>query len=557
MRILTDRLIDSGGFAHALQHGSCHVTDDPDRTYLLQSIATSTRINGLALLVDQTIPAAIHQPFGALVDLAAWNLDRPQGGMDTSLGARYPLQHGDTGMGATDDIAIPADQLTGLAHRTHFIRFLHRVFSDRTPEKAIGAILLDIDRFRHINREFGCDTGDRVLRDVALRLDSALRSQYLYETLGIAECDLCFARTGADEFGVAISRMRYPHRLADIAAYLHSHLSEGFRQEGSRLYLSVSIGVASSSHDPEPSSAQALLRSADTALKRAKTVGRNQHVVYESTWDERGSPHLRTESLLQEALRKDQFTLHFQPLFRLVDQALVGAEVLLRLPIGEGIHLPPSDFIPVAESTGQIIEIGEWVLRRVCRQMHAWDARGSPRIPLSINISAIELSHGDLTRRLGRILQQESTSVERLHIEITETAIARNEEEALANLKALRAAGFEVWIDDFGIGYSSLKSIKNFPISGLKLDREFVKDLARDPTAEVIASTILTMARRLNHPIVAEGIENADQLQFLREQDCPFGQGFHLGHPVCPDVFQASYFPAGTDTPPDPEPGPA
>jgi diguanylate cyclase (GGDEF)-like protein len=537
MRVFSDQLIDSGRFAQALQQGGCHAAD---HAYLLQRIATPRRISGMAVLVDRVIPNCLHQTVGALIDLAAVSLDHRQG--MTFLPTARSVQTNAVDSGIIDDIAIPADQLTGLAQRAHFIRFLQRVVLERSSCTAIGVILLDIDRFHHVNREFGSETGDHILRDVALRLENALQSRFLYETLGITERDLCFARTGADEFGLALSCIRYPERLAEIAADLHSHLSEGFSQEGENLHLSFSIGAAFASHDDKRASAKELLSRSDTALKRAKAAGRNQSLVFDAGWDAAGSPRLRIESLLQEALRKDRFTLNFQPLFRLADQRLIGAEVLLRLPMEDGTHLPPSNFIPIAESSGQIVDISEWVLRRTCRQMRAWDAQGFPSLPLSINVSAIELSRGDLTQRLSRIIQQEHITAERLHIEITETAIARDEDQALANLRSLRSAGFEIWIDDFGIGYSSLKSIKNFPISGLKLDREFVKDLAHDPMTEVIASTILTMAQRLNHPVIAEGIENEEQVQFLQQHGCTSGQGYHLGYPVGPEVFQASYF---------------
>ncbi len=539
---LTDTLIDSGCFARALQQGSCRALDLPDRTCLLQSIATSKRIYGMVVWVDTLIPPLLHQPLGALVDLSAASLERLQTNAASLPAPLHRDQSQSGGANLIEEIAIAADQLTGLAHRSYFIHFMQRACRARTAQTAVGTILLDIDGFHRVNREYGCETGDRVLRDVALRLDSALRSQSIYDTMGIAECDLCFARTGADEFGLAVAHMRHPDRLPEIAAYLHRHLSEGFRQEDSRLYLSVSIGVASSIADPGPVSAQSLLRNADTALKRAKLEGRNQLAVYQSGWDEAGSPHLRIESLLQEALRKDWFALHFQPILRLDDLAPIGAEVLLRLRMGDGVPLPPSNFIPIAESTGLIVEIGEWVLRRVCRQIHVWEARGFPVIPLAINVSGIELSQANLTERFTHILEQERIPVTRLHIEITETAIARNEVQALANIQALRAAGFEVWIDDFGTGYSSLKSVKNLPVSGLKLDREFVKDLVRDPAADVIASSILTMARHLGYAVIGEGIESAAQLRFLKQQGCELGQGFHLGRPVGADAFQARYF---------------
>ncbi len=550
LRGLMDELIEQGHFALALKQGTCWFASPANETALLFRIATANRIYGVAAWVGQRIPKHLQQGLGTLVDLAGLCLDRLHGGAVSFLVSSPADSPGANGANPGMDIAIPADQLTGLAHRTYFIGFLQQAILDRAPRTAVTTILLDIDGFHRVNHEYGYETGDQVLRELALRLDGALRSPFARDTFGIAERDLCFARTGADEFGLVLCHLPCPQRLPDLAAHLHSHITEGFVQGGARLYLSVSIGVASCENLAEATSAAVLLRNADTALKRAKAAGRNQVAVYEPGWEELCSTHLRTESLLQDALRNDAFRLHFQPLFRLADMRLLGAEVLLRLTCRDGTPLPPSSFIPIAESTGQIVEIGEWVARQTCRQIHAWDALGFARIPLSINVSAIELNHTDLAARFGSILEQERVPVERLHIEITETAIARNEEQALATIRELRAAGFEVWIDDFGTGYSSLKSIKNYPATGIKLDREFVRDLTQDQAAEVITGCILTMARHLGYPVVAEGIEHSAQYDLLRRYGCDAGQGFHLGRPVDRDVFQARYFGADPGQPP-------
>lgn len=551
MREHAERLIESGHFAQALKLGLCCHRERPEQTSLLLRIATPRRIYGVALWTDRQIPNAVHQALGALADLAALSIDRFQGGADSFLVPGYADRPSVSGIRIAADVAIPADQLTGLAHRTHFIRFLQKAIDQRTTRTSVGTILLDIDGFHRVNRELGCDTGDQVLRDLALRLDGALRSRLIYEELGIADCDLCFSRTGADEFGVAVAHLSEPPQLCDIADHLHSHLTEGFLHSDSRLYLSLSIGLAASGTAAEPSSPQALLRNADTALKKAKASGRNQHAFFDPSWDEAGSPHLRTESLLQEALRQDRFHLHYQPLFRLADMRLVGAEVLLRLDMADGTPVPTARFIPVAESTGQIAEIGDWVRRQVCHQIHVWDALGYARIPFALNVSAIELCQPALSERFERVLAQEQVPHERIHVEITETAIARNEAQALCNIRALRDAGFEVWIDDFGTGYSSLKSLKNFPISGIKLDREFVKDLEGDPTAQSIASSVVSMAKRLGYPVVAEGIETPEQLALLRAEGCDCGQGFHLARPVPADELQSRYFVKDDDAPPE------
>lgn len=533
LRLLSEQLIESGRFAQALQTGDHLGSQTSGQNFLLLSLATPRRIYGMAIVVDHQIPHAMRQPLGALIDVASLYIERMHGSLEQTIAPAYPS--------IGDEAPNSADLLTGLAHRTQFIRFLQRALPERSPRDTVATALLDLDGFRRVNREFGCEAGDRLLRDVALRLDEALRSRFVYDRLGITERDICFARTGGDEFGIAFARVRHPDRLGDLAPHLHHHLAAGFQLDNQRLHLSVSIGITTAAYSDDTCSAQTLLRSADTALARAKCAGRNQHAIYQPAWDESGSSHLRTESLLQEALRHDQFALHIQPIFQLRDGALWGAEVLLRLRIGDGAPLPPSTFIPVAESTGQIIEIGEWVLRHACWLLQDWDARGIGHIPLAVNVSAIELCRTDLARRFLRILDEERTPVERLHVEITETAIALNEGQARANISALRTAGVEVWIDDFGTGYSTLKSLKDFPVSGLKLDQDFVRELTQNPAAEVIARSTLGMARDLGYPVIAEGIETEAQLRFLQQHDCLSGQGFHLGRPTGTERFEALY----------------
>ncbi|ADC63121.1 bifunctional diguanylate cyclase/phosphodiesterase [Allochromatium vinosum] len=540
---LVDDLIDRGHFGQALKQGFVWASAGPDRTCLLSRISTASRIHGLVLWVDPALSPPWHQTLGALTDLIGLGLERLN---DDAEAVLLPRPATSARSRPALDIAIPVDRLTGLAHRTHFMRFLQRAILDSAPQLSVATLLLDVDGFHRVNRELSYETGDQILCELAARLNGALQSQSACDSLGVAERDICFARTGADEFGIALARVHHPQRLVELAAQLHSHIAAGFQQQGSRLHLSVSIGIAVASGLAESTSAQDLMRNADAALKRAKQAGRNRHVLYEPSWESSGTHHLRTESLLQEALRQDTFNLHFQPQFELATGRLAGAEVLLRLTLGDGTPLSPASFIPVAESTGQIIEIGEWVLRRACRQLRAWDALGLARIPLAINVSAIELSQPDLSIRLQSILEQEGIGMERLHLEITETAIAHNEGQTIANLKTLRAAGFEIWIDDFGTGYSSLKSIKNYPASGIKLDREFVKDLSEDHGARVVAAAILDLAWNLGYPVVAEGIEDAAQCALLRGQGCDIGQGFHLGHPVDALEFQRLYLSEAT-----------
>jgi diguanylate cyclase (GGDEF)-like protein len=542
-----EHAIESGWVATAIKQGLYRVSWR-DETWVLAKLASPRFVHGIAIWVESEIPESLHQPLCAMADLAALALDRLSGSTTlpptTAPAEREPDRRKRRFGSKGPQAATPIDPLTGLAQRAPFLYYLKQAFDKLAVGQAVGVMLLDIDGFHRVNRELGCAAGDQVLRSFAHRLESVFRSPYVTQALGIVSSDLCIARTGADELGIAVGHLRLPEHLLDVAGEVQQHLAEGFFQGSQRLYLSVSIGLAAVSPSMGDVSAETLLRRADSALKRAKSLGRNRSVLYDPIWGESGAVQLRTESLLHEALQRSGFRLHFQPLFDVTDLRLVGAEVLLRLSTSDGVPVPPSSFIPVAENTGQIVEISDWVLHRLCHQIREWDRQGLPSVPFSVNLSGIEFGQDDLIDRLTKILSKHSVLPCRVHLEVTETAIARNEVQALANIKAARAAGFEVWLDDFGTGYSSLKSLKNLPVSGIKIDREFVADLAENPNTAVIAQSIIEIAQKLGYPVVAEGIEQQAQLEFLRARCCDIGQGFHLGRPVCAQDFEQQYLTA-------------
>ncbi|WP_246237510.1 putative bifunctional diguanylate cyclase/phosphodiesterase [Caldichromatium japonicum] len=538
LRVQVERLIDQGQIAQALTHGFSWSQTPTAGQWLLSQIATQRRIHGLILWSVPGLVPPWQQILGTLADLTALGLEWLMG--DAQAMRVPPRVH--LPLIPAFDGAIPAaDQLTGLAHRVYFLRFLQQAILSSAPPCSAAILLLDIDGFQRVNQELGYEAGDCLLCELALPLNGALRSQRVQAQLRVMEHNIYFARTGADEFGIAIAGLTLTERLEELAAYLHSHIAEGFLYQGSRIHLSISIGIAATVGAGETTHAHTLLGQADTSLKRAKQLGRDRYALYEPGREETATAHLRAESLLQEALRQDLFSLVFQPQFDLSTDRLAGAEVLLRLALGDTGAIPPSSFIPVAESTGQIIEISQWMIRRVCRQLCAWDALGVAAFPLSVKISAVELSQPQLTEQILAILGAEGIAPHRLHLEITETAIAQQESQVLANLKALRTAGFAIWIDDFGISYSSLKSIKRYPAHGINLDREFIQDLERDLATRVITRSILELATALGYPVVAEGIEDVGQYGLLRDWGCPIGQGYLLGRPIDALEFQQCY----------------
>lgn len=538
-----EHAIESGWVAAAIKQG-LHRVSWRGETWVLARLASPRFVHAVAIWISAEIPALLHQPLLAMADLAALALDRLT---EAPALAAEQKRHRETHpFGGHATRAVTAtDPLTGLAQRAQFVQVLKQALAKPAVGQSVGVMLLDIDGFHRVNKELGYAVGDQILRSFAHRLESVFRSPYVLQALGIVSSDLCVARTGADELGIVVAQLRAPDDLLGVAGEVQQHLAEGFFQGAQRLYLSVSIGLAAVSPSAEDLSAESLLRSADSALKRAKSLGRNRFVLYDPVWGESGVLHLRIESLMHQALQDNGFRLHYQPLFRVADLTLVGAEVLLRLSTSDGVPVPPSSFIPVAESTGQIVEISDWVLHRLCQQIRQWDRQGLPAVPFSVNLSAIEFSQEDLSQRLSKILSQHQVSPSRMHLEVTETAITRDEAQAVANINALRADGFEVWLDDFGTGYSSLKSLKNVCFSGIKIDREFVADLPAHANTAVIAQSIIEIARNLGCSVVAEGIEEPAQLEFLRLRHCDIGQGFHLGRPVSPQDFEHRYLGAG------------
>lgn len=382
-------LHDTGRFAQALQQGVAYAREPSGRIFWLQRFVAAPQIDGMILWIDREIPHDVSQTLGLLVDLAATSVEfllarHAEANWADAPSRQIALQDARHAVERFDTELLAPDQLTGLASRAQFVQFLQHALQSRTQAEEIGIILLDINGFHRVNREFGCDLGDRVLCDVA---------QYLLRTLRTPGGDrderhLCVARTSADEFGLAFARSIAPLDLPALAASLHVRLADWFRHDTLPFDLTISSG--SSWHDTNESmSLNGLLRCADLALKRAKLAGRNQHARYDPTWEAERATSLRIESLLRDALHLDRFQLHFQPVFRLADGALAGAEALLRLSV-DGVPLSPAQFIPIAEQSGQIVAIGEWVWRQACRQLRAWDALGVAPIPFAINLSAIE-----------------------------------------------------------------------------------------------------------------------------------------------------------------------
>jgi EAL domain-containing protein (putative c-di-GMP-specific phosphodiesterase class I) len=300
--------------------------------------------------------------------------------------------------------------------------------------------------------------------------------------------------------------------------------------------LSVSPSIGISVYPEDGSDPESLLKHADIALYHAKDQGRGNHQFYTPEMNARLRERLWLERELRQALERDQLTIEYQPCFDLKTQRPVSLEALLRWRTADGAFVPPSRFIPVAEQSGLIVQIGDWVLGKVCAQLAQWQREHVPLLPVSVNISVRQLEHVQLATAAVAQAQEVGIDANLLHFEITESAAMQNSQQYLGALQALRQLGSRILIDDFGTGYSSLSYLKNLPVDTLKIDRAFVRDMVQDTNDAAIVRAIVAVAKSLGLQIVAEGIESEEQLEALRRLDCECGQGFYLSPPVSAEV---------------------
>jgi diguanylate cyclase (GGDEF)-like protein len=411
------------------------------------------------------------------------------------------------------------DDLTNLPNRKHFTNVLHQALNmAQITESNIGVMFLDLDRFKNVNDSLGHATGDRLLREVARRLLDSLAENHL------------LARMGGDEFAMLIPDLESPEEAAKLAQRALELFEQPLLFENREFLITASIGI--SVYPQDGHDAQTLLRNADTAMYSAKEGGRNNFQFYTPEMNELILEQLELEKALRQALDQQEFVLYYQPQCDLVTGEIIGCEALLRWQHPERGLVPPSQFIPVAESVGLIIPLGEWVLRTACLQNKQWQEAGLSPIKVAVNLSARQFEQPNLVNVVAGILAESGLAPEYLHLEITETLAMDNANVAIEKLHALKKLGVQLSIDDFGTGYSSLNYLKKFPIDTLKIDRSFVGDIPADMDDAAIVTAIIAMAHNLKLTVVAEGVETVAQLEFLREQNCNAMQGFLFSRPV-------------------------
>jgi diguanylate cyclase (GGDEF)-like protein/PAS domain S-box-containing protein len=418
------------------------------------------------------------------------------------------------------------DVLTDLPNRTLLNdRIAQAIASARRRGSALAVAVLDVDRFKQINDSLGHAVGDQLLQSIAQRLVACVRSS---DTV---------SRQGGDEFVVLLAELGQPADAAVTAKKILAAIAAPHRIGGHDVVVTASLGV--SLYPDDARDAETLINSADYAMYQAKGAGDNAYQFFEPDMNVRAIERRSIEGGLRGALARKEFTLHYQPKVNLESGAIVGAEALIRWTHPDRGVVPPLEFVPVAEECGLAVPIGQWVLREACQQARAWQDAGFEPMPVAVNISAVEFRSKDFLASLLRILAETSLDPRYLELEVTETALMQNTESTVAVLQALKDKGVRIAIDDFGTGYSSLSYLRQFPIEVLKIDQSFVKEITADLNGAPIVTAVINLGRGLNHRVVAEGIETAEQLAFLQAHHCAEGQGYYFSPPVSAAQFSA------------------
>jgi diguanylate cyclase (GGDEF)-like protein len=411
------------------------------------------------------------------------------------------------------------DDLTSLPNRLMLSHRLDQALSrHRRAGSQLAILFMDLDRFKVINDSLGHEAGDALLRQVADRLKAQSR-----------EGDTV-ARMGGDEFAVLIESRE---NLEDISACAHrlaDQLSAPYQIGNKDCHVTLSIGISVFPSDGNDS--QALLKAADVAMYRAKEMGRNNYQYYLPSMNVHTVERLELESDLSRALERGEFLLHYQPKVEIATGLITGIEALLRWNHPVRGLVPPMDFIPLAEETGLIVPIGEWVLATACARTKAWQNQGLTKLGVAVNLSARQFADAKLLPKLTQIIHSSGLAPSSLELEITESVVMSQGESAVTVLEKLKSIGVEIAIDDFGTGYSSLAYLKHFPIDTIKVDRSFIRDIPSDSGDMKITRAIIAMAHSLRLKVVAEGVETAEQLRFLRAQRCDAVQGYFLYRPL-------------------------
>lgn len=419
------------------------------------------------------------------------------------------------------------DALTGLPNRSLFNdRLQQEIQRAQRSNRLVALLFLDLDRFKEVNDSMGHSIGDQLLKQVASRLQECVRA------------DDSVARMGGDEFTVILgdlpSRSRAISAVTSVAEKIRHTLTQPFELIGREVFISTSIGIALCPYDGEEP--PLLQRNADTAMYHAKQRGKNNFQFYAESMNARSAERLDLQSAMHRAVIDEQFELRYQLIVSLLDQRLLGAEVLLRWQHPQKGLIAPAEFVPIAEESGLIVPIGAWVLDKACAQFAQWQREGLGLERLAVNLSARQFGDGNLTANVIHALDASGMRADQLELELTESILMDDVGHSLGQLQDLNAMGVRLAIDDFGTGYSSLNYLKQFPLDCLKIDKSFVRELA-DAQDQRIVQAIIALARSFELEVLAEGVETREQMQALQRLGCDNAQGFYFAQPLTAEEF--------------------
>lgn len=416
------------------------------------------------------------------------------------------------------------DDMTGLPNRTLFqMKLTESISRAVEEERIVGICYLDLDRFKLVNASFGREFGDILLMQVAERLNR-----------GMSESDFA-GRMEGDEFALLFHNVNSEQHLLELSRDVLKSIEEPYELRGFPLHITASIGSVTNRNVEDD--AYTLIKKADMALVRVKESGKNDCLLYSETWSNSSFERLTLQHEMYRAIQRSEFILHYQPQYDLVSGAMVGVEALVRWKHPVKGMIPPGSFIPLAEESGMIVQIGDWVLEEACRQNKAWQDAGLTPIPVSVNLSIRQFVQNDLASKVAAVLKKTGLDSKYLDLEITES-MTMDVSHVSRCLLDLTEMGVGISVDDFGTGYSSFHYLKNFPIDRLKIDRSFVRDIQQDPSDAEIVAAIIAMAHNLNIQVIAEGVETEAQMEFLRKHNCDEMQGYFWSPPVSSDNIE-------------------
>lgn len=422
--------------------------------------------------------------------------------------------------------AAQHDPLTGLPNRALIFEYASHLLAAAGRQHSRGALLfIDLDRFKQVNDLYGHEVGDRLLREVAQRMKSCVRHEDL------------IGRLGGDEFVIVLPYLGRGYSAPTVARHVIDALSHPFHFDGLELSISASIGI--SFYPQHGGDIDILLHRADLAMYRAKESGRASYRVFTPELGNRADQSDGIEAHIKDSLAHRRLSLHYQPVIDIDSGLPVAAEALLRLPPDHGEAVGPDRFIPVAEASGIIAQVGDWVATAICRQQAAWVSEGLSPLPIAMNISPLQFRQRGFAQRLLRIVRDEGLDPSLLQLEITEGALADRADEAARVLDELHGAGMRITLDDFGIGSSSLAALAGLPLDGLKIDQTFVQRLGHDRGSRAVTEAIIAMGRMMGAKVIGEGIETPQSLDYLRMHGCRTAQGHLFSRPLPADEFSA------------------